>query len=226
VTDDAGATLWLEPHGEPRAAVLLLHGLDMTPATLAPLLRSLRLPAWIALPAGPVARPGGHRAWWPVDDMARGARLARGPSDLHDSHPPGREAARSRVHEAARDLRVRAAGLPLVLAGFSQGAMLALDSLLQSPPLAVDALALWSASRLAFTEWMPTLHRLDGLPVQLVHGHGDANFGIVAAIALRDTLVAAGARVRWSPFDGGHEIPLAAWIGLRRMVRAPYRRAR
>jgi phospholipase/carboxylesterase len=99
--------------------------------------------------------------------------------------------------------------------------MLALDCLLQSPALEVDALALWSASRLAFTEWMPTLHRLDGLPVQLVHGHGDANFGIDAAIALRDTLVAAGARVRWSPFDGGHEIPLAAWVGLRRMVLAP-----
>jgi phospholipase/carboxylesterase len=219
VIDEAAATLWLEPHGEPRAAVLLLHGLDMTPAALAPLLRSLKLPAWIALPAGPVARPGGHRAWWPVDDAARGARLARGPSDLHDSHPPGREHARSRVHEAARELRERAPGLPLVLAGFSQGAMLALDCLLQSPPLAVEALALWSASRLAFTEWMPTLHRLDGLPVQLVHGHGDANLGIDAAIALRDTLVAAGARVRWSPFDGGHEIPLSAWVGLRRLVR-------
>ncbi|HEX7686995.1 MAG TPA: hypothetical protein VF453_04760, partial [Burkholderiaceae bacterium] len=50
---------WLEPAGPARAAVLLLHGLDMTPAQLAPLLRSLRLPAWVALPAGPVERPGG-----------------------------------------------------------------------------------------------------------------------------------------------------------------------
>jgi phospholipase/carboxylesterase len=224
--DGPAATRWLAPQGPARAAVLLLHGLDMAPAALAPLLASLRLPAWVALPAGPVERLGGLRGWWPIDDAERDARIARGPADLHDSHPPGREPARSCVHEAARQLRERAPGLPLILAGFSQGAMLALDCVLQSPALEVDALALWSASRLAFSEWRPALHRLEGLPVQLVHGRGDANFGIDAAIALRDTLVAAGARVRWSPFDGGHEIPLAAWIGLRRMVRAPYRRAR
>jgi phospholipase/carboxylesterase len=216
---DAPATHWLAPTVPARAAVLLLHGLDMTPAQLAPLLRSLRLPAWIAVPAGPVARPGGRRAWWPVDDAARAARLARGPSDLHDRHPEGRDAARAAVHAAALALRERAPGLPLILAGFSQGAMLALDCLLQAPPLAADALALWSASRLAYAEWLPALDRLRGLHVQLVHGRDDPNLGLEAGLALRDALVAAGARVRWTPFDGGHEIPLAAWIGLRRLVR-------
>jgi phospholipase/carboxylesterase len=213
------ATCWLAPAAPARAAVLLLHGLDMTPAQLVPLLRSLRLPAWIALPAGPVERPGGRRAWWPVDDAQRAARLARGPTDFHDRHPQGRSPARAAVHAAAQALRVKAPGLPLVLAGFSQGAMLALDVLLQSPALAVDALALWSASRLAFSEWLPALDRLQGLHVQLVHGREDANLGLEAGLALRDALVAAGAQVRWTPFDGGHEIPLAAWIGLRRLVK-------
>jgi phospholipase/carboxylesterase len=215
----APGTVWLEPAGPARAAVLLLHGLDMTPAQLAPLLRSLRLPAWIALPAGPVERPGGHRAWWPVDDEARAARLAAGPADLHDSHPHGRERARAAVHAAAAALRARAPGQPLVLAGFSQGAMLALDCALQAPPLRVEALALWSASRLAFTEWAPALHRLQGVPVRLVHGRADANLGLAAGAALRDALAAEGAVVEWSPFDGGHEIPLQAWVGLRRLVR-------
>src|SRR6478735_6370638 len=94
---EPAATHWLAPAAPARAAVLLLHGLDMSPAQLAPLLRSLRLPAWIALPAGPVARDGGRRAWWPVDDAARAARLARGPADLHDRHPEGREAGRAAV---------------------------------------------------------------------------------------------------------------------------------
>ena len=213
------ATRWLAPAGPPRAAVLLLHGLDMAPAQLAPLLRSLRLPAWVALPAGPVARADGRHAWWPVDDAARAARLARGPSDMHDRHPEGRAAARAAVHAAACALRERAPGLPLILAGFSQGAMLALDCVLQAPPLQADALALWSASRLAFSEWLPALERLRGVHVELVHGRADANLGIEAGLALRDALVAAGARVRWTPFDGGHEIPLAAWIGLRRLVK-------
>ena len=210
---------WIAPHGTPRAALLLLHGLDMTPAQLAPLLESLKLPAWVAVPAGPVERPGGHRAWWPVDDAAREARLDAGPSDLRDSHPSGRDVARAAVHAVARELRARTPGLPLVLAGFSQGAMLALDVVLQSPPLGVDALALWSGSRLAFSEWAPLLHRLKGVPVQLVHGRSDMNLALDAGAALRDALLAEGADVRWSPFDGGHEIPLQAWVGLRRLVR-------
>ena len=211
--------VWVEPTGDAAVGVVLLHGLDMTPQQLAPIVRSLKLPALVALPSGPVDRPGGHRAWWPVDDAARAARLRAGPADLHDSHPPGRERARDAVRACARDVRERAPDAPLVVAGFSQGAMLALDCVLQAPPLAVDALALWSASRLAFSEWAPALHRLRGVRVDLVHGRADANLDIAAAQALRDSLVAEDADVRWSPFEGGHEIPLQAWVGLRRLVR-------
>jgi len=217
--DPCPPPVWIAPAGPPRAAVLLLHGLDMTPAQLAPIVRSLKLPALVAVASGPVERAGGGRAWWPVDDAAREARLQAGPADLHDSHPPGRDRARDAVHASARALRERAPGLPLVVAGFSQGAMLALDCVLQSPPLAVDALALWSASRLAFSEWAPALHRLRGVRVDLTHGRADSNLGIAAAQSLRDALVAEGADVHWAPFDGGHEIALQAWVGLRRLVR-------
>lgn len=212
-------TVWIAPVGTPRAAVLLLHGLDMAPAQLAPIAASLKLPALVALPSGPVERGGGVRAWWQVDDAARAARIEAGPADLHDSHPCGRELARDAVHAAARTLRERAPGLPLVLAGFSQGAMLALDAVLQTPPLPVDALALWSASRLAFAEWTPALERLRGVRIDLVHGRADANLGIAAGHSLREALEGAGAQVRWLPFDGGHEIPPQAWLALRRLVR-------
>jgi phospholipase/carboxylesterase len=97
--------------------------------------------------------------------------------------------------------------------------MLALDSVFQEPHLSVDALALWSASRLAFEQWRPALQRLRGVRVELRHGHADDNIAIDAAQALRDALVEGGADVRWIPFDGGHEIPLGAWTGLRRLVR-------
>jgi len=212
-------TTWIAPHGAPRVALMLLHGLDMAPAPLATIARSLKLPALVALPSGPVARADGRRAWWPVDDAARSARIAAGPADLHDAHPSGREHARDAVRAVARELRERAPGLPLVVAGFSQGAMLALDCVFQAPPLAVDALALWSASRLAFSEWTPALHRLRGVRVELLHGRGDANLDVAAGRSLHDARAAAGADARWATFDGGHEIPLQAWVGLRRLVR-------
>jgi len=221
VTQDALPPIaWVEPHGGPaRAALMLLHGLDMAPAQLAPLLASLKLPALVALPAGPVERPDGRHAWWPVDDAARAARIAAGPADLHASHPTGRAPARAAVHAAEGALRERAPGVPLVVAGFSQGAMLALDCVLQAPPLPVDALALWSASRLAFSEWAPALHRLRGVRVELLHGRADANVDVAAGRSLHDALAAEGADVRWATFDGGHEIPLQAWVALRRLVR-------
>ena len=217
----------LPPIGPARAAVLLLHGLDMGPATLAPFVRTLRLPAWVALPEGPLPRPGGGHAWWPVDDAARALRLASGPSDFAAMDPPGRASARVRVRQALAALRAQAGpDVPLAVAGFSQGAMLALDALLVDDggaPAAlrpgVDALMLWSASRLAFAHWAPNLARLAGLAVQQLHGRRDANLGLAAGEALRDALAGAGARVDWLAFDGGHEIPLAAWVGLRRWVR-------
>lgn len=220
----------------PRAAVLLLHGLDMSPAMLAPLARALKLPAYVALPAGPVERPDGQRGWWPVDDARRAARLAAGPTDYVAADPPGRAVARVIVRRAAAVLRARAGPeLPLVVAGFSQGGMLALDALLMDdPPLEAgeadvespatayrpQMLALWSSSRIAFDAWRPSLSRVAGLDVQVVHGRQDANLGLHAGEALRDSLGEAGARVEWTAFEGGHEIPLTAWAGLRRWVRA------
>jgi predicted esterase len=210
---------WIEPAGAARAAVLVLHGLDMSPSWVAAAVASLRLPALVGVPSGPVARAAGLRSWWPIDDRQRDRRLALGASDLHAVDPSGRAPARAQLHAAAHALRARAPGLPLVVAGFSQGAMLALDAVFQDPPLDVDALALWSASRLAFEQWRPALQRLRGVRVELRHGQADANIAIGAAHALRDALVEGGADVRWMPFDGGHEIPLGAWTGLRRLVR-------
>ena len=123
------------------------------------------------------------------------------------------------AYATARAIRERAPGLPLVVAGFSQGAMLAIDCALQDPPLAADALSLWPASRLAACEWTPALYRMRGVRVDLLHGRADANLGLAAGEALRDALVAAGTDVRWSAFDGGHGIGLCAWVGLRRLFR-------
>lgn len=219
--------LVLPPSTPPVARLLLLHGLDMHPQGLLPLVRAARLPAWVALPEGPVDRPGGGRSWWPVDDEARAARLASGPSDLAAADPPGREAARRRVREAAAALQ--AAGgpdLPLVVAGFSQGAMLALDTLLapdaeaETSPFSPAALVLWSASRQAFEHWRPRLPRLRGLPVWQRHGRHDANLSLAAGEALRDAMAGAGARVDWAVFEGGHEIPWTAWRALRRQLQS------
>ena len=207
----------------PRALLVLLHGLGMRPEVLVPFPHALALPVIAAVPGGPVVHDDGARAWWPVDLAARRERLAdpqRGPTDLVDRHPPGREAARAVLAAQVAALRAAWPGLPLVLAGFSQGGMLALDHLLCDEGTSVQGLVLMSSSRIAAQEWALRWPRLAGLQVLVAHGRQDADLSFGAGEGLRDALLAAGAKVQWLPFDGGHEIPLIVWRALRRFVLA------
>lgn len=209
------------PSVEPaaRCVVLLLHGLTMHPAVLQPFAQSLAPVASARVPAGPVVYPDGSRSWWPVDLDKRAARLAAGPVDLADRSPAGRQAARAALDDALAEARLAHPGLPIVLAGFSQGGMLALDWwLLGQRSKDVHGLALLSSSRIALGEWQPHLHRLAGLPVLVAHGQQDQDLGFSAGEGLHRMLLDAGARVRWLPFLGGHELPLVVWRGLRRFV--------
>lgn len=202
----------------PGCVVLLLHGLGGHPDPLRPFASALAPQAVVQVPAGPVLQADGNRAWWPVDQARRQARLAQGPVDLAQRDPDGRDAAHAVLAQALADARRAHPGLPVVLAGYSQGGMLALDHVLTQPGPRVDGLALLSASRIALPTWLPRLHRLAGLPVLVAHGRQDADLSFAAGEGLRDLVQAGGARVRWLPFDGGHELPMVVWRALRRLV--------
>lgn len=205
----------------PRLLVVLLHGWNMRPSDLEPFTRSLGVDADYLVPAGPHAVPDGALAWWPVDEAAREAALSRGPRDLHDAHPVGREAARQALAQCLQVALAERPGARLVLAGFSQGGMLATDLLLHEE-VPVAALALFSSSCIALDEWQPRLRQrpaLRGLPVLVTHGRDDEDLAFTAGERLRDTWVAAGAEVHWLPFDGGHIIPMPAWRALRTLLR-------
>ena len=75
-----------------------------------------------------------------------------------------------------------------------------------------------SSSPIDVTGWQPHLSRLQDLPVLVTHGRNDPDLSIAAGETLRDLFERAGARVTWTPFDGGHEIPLVAWRALRQFL--------
>lgn len=210
------------PATEARCLVLLLHGLTMLPETLEPFAKVLEPQARVRCPAGPVHYPDGSLSWWPVDLAKREAALALAPSDLAERSPKDRARARAVLHEAVLAARAEHPGLPLVLAGFSQGGMLAVDYLLQHEAAKADALALMSASRIDIHTWQPLLPRLSGLPIWITHGRADKDLAFSAGEGLRDMLHTAGARVQWQPFEGGHELSMVVWRGLRRFVHGLY----
>ena len=201
------------------AVVVLLHGFSMRPADLAPFAHSLRVPAWFLFPEGPLAAERGGRAWWTIDVAAREASIAEGPRDFAALDPDELPDARERLEAFVGALEGERRGRPVVLGGFSQGGMVALDTVLRGG-LRVDAMALMSTSRVAFEEWQTRLRsgRLEGVPCMVSHGREDPDLAFTAGATLAEELERAGAAVTWLPFDGGHELPLVVWRGLRRLV--------
>jgi len=199
--------------GDPDAAtvVVVLHGREMCGSDLAPFAHSLGVQAYFVFPDAPLPCARG-RSWWPVDSEARLRRLGGGPMDLWTMDPPGRAEARDRLDALLRQFASRRR----VLVGFSQGGMLAMDYVLHGGR--VDGLALLSSTRIAFADWQPRLPRLAGLPVLVAHGRADDELSFAAGEELRDAATSGGAEVRWLPFDGGHQIPLVVWRGLRQFL--------
>jgi phospholipase/carboxylesterase len=204
------------PSVAPTAVVILVHGYAMDAEHLAPLASAMSLPATLYFPRGLLSTPLGGRSWWPLDEERRQASIAQGPRDLYDEHPD-RAVARSALLAVAHQVQQQHPGLPLILAGFSQGGMLAADTLLQAD-LRTQALVLLSSSRIAFDEWQQRLGRLHGLPVLVAHGNHDTDLAFAAGERLRDAMEAGGADVTWVPFEGGHEIPFTVWRSIKRLV--------
>jgi phospholipase/carboxylesterase len=203
----------------PPVTVVLLHGYAMQPEDLAPFVNAMGVPGRFLLPRAPlVAEPGG-RGWWAVDPEARAEAISRGARDLAATVPVGRAPVRRKLAELLASERQLAPARPCVLVGFSQGGMLACDTLLHED-VQVDALALLSSSCIDVDVWRSRRARLAGLRSLVAHGRYDADLAFTAGERLRDFLIEAGASVNWLAFDGGHQIPLPVWRELRKLIRS------
>jgi phospholipase/carboxylesterase len=204
----------------PGPLVVLLHGFMGETADLEPFARSLGAHGRFVFPPGLVdLSPRGlrGRAWWPIDIDARAAELSRGPRDLSGFVPDGVDVARAFLDERLDALDRQEPGRPLVLGGFSQGAMLACELALRSPrPLA--GLVLFSGARIMATRWKSLYECRRGLRVFVSHGRKDDDLSFSAAESFQADLSASGWEVSWCPFDGGHEIPLVVWRSFKRWL--------
>ena len=186
--------------------VILLHGWGAPGDDLVGLAERLDAPGVrFVVPEAPRERPEGGRMWWPLD----ADRLREGQDrDLSDETPPGMAEARAAVIALVRDVR-RTMDIPLsriVLAGFSQGAMLALDVALHLDENVAGVAAL-SGTLVSADTWIPRMRERRGLRVLVAHGRNDTILPFPMAEMLRDTLRENGADVQWVPNDAGHTIP-------------------
>src|SRR5262249_39280552 len=147
--------------------VVLLHGYNGTSQDLAPFAKSLGVNATFVFPEGPISlvgqRPGARAFWTP--DGGRERALATGqPRDLSSFEPEGLDAAHSLLSDLLDEVARDMGDAPLVLGGFSQGAMLAFDVALRSSRK-VSGLVQLSGARIAERLWMPRLASRRGVRV-------------------------------------------------------------
>lgn len=216
----AGALDALEiPSSNPAAlTVLCLHGYGADKSDLAPLAQEIpaRRPLRWVFPDAPERLDWGGRAWFAIDVAAfEEAQRAGRPRDLSDGEPAGLADARAALQALIDELGVSWENL--LVMGFSQGAMLAVDFALRAPraPAGVAILSGTLVDRAGAAALAP---QKKGLPFFQSHGSVDPILGFPQALALEGLLKAAGWRGSLRRFEGGHGIPpeiiaeLGAWI--------------
>jgi phospholipase/carboxylesterase len=208
------------PASEGSPTVVCFHGYGADGADLAPLAAELDVPTavrWL-FPDAPLRIPQfpAGRAWFPIEEerMMR-AQLGQ-PLDLMKVRPAGLDDAIKAGEEYLAALAVP--WDKLILGGFSQGAMLALELTLRAPQ-APKGLFLLSGTLIDEPNIQKAGPSRKGLKVFQSHGEDDPLLSYGAAGKLRDALIAAGLDVRFTPFPGGHMLPaeavrgLEAWLG-------------
>jgi phospholipase/carboxylesterase len=210
-----GALLfWLRVQTKPLSAlvrggpgppnVVLLHGYGSNADDWLQFVNTIQLPpnGRFLFPNGPWRGPSGARGWWWLNIeryVPKGERLP----DYSVANPGGIKVASQLMRTFLEDLRG-----PIVLGGFSQGAMLSGEIAFQSEqPLA--ALVLLGGTTVNEAAWVERFHGRRSLPIFIAHGRQDGVLPFAIADRFRTKLQAAGMDVTWVPFDGGHEIPAA-----------------
>ena len=203
---------------EPRASVVLMHGLGADGNDFVPICNELDLgdvgPVRFVFPNAPVmpvtvntgmAMP----AWYDIFDLTSARRED--------------EAGLRRSMASIEQLlaREKSRGVPanrIVLAGFSQGCAMALMTGLRHAERLAGIAALSGYLPLADSTAAEQSAVNHGLPIFQAHGERDAVIPIARAIGSRDALVALGYSVEWHAYPMEHSVcleeiaDLGAWL--------------
>jgi len=155
---------------------------------------------------------GEARAWWMIDMVKLQLAQQTGQMrDLRTENPPGMAEARDQLIQLLIELQAET-GVPwskFVLGGFSQGAMIAVETL-RHLPAPIGGAILFSGTLINESEWKQPSANLSGLPIMQSHGRSDVILPYSLSLDLKTLLEEQGANVRFIEFAGGHTIPQTA----------------
>ena len=197
---------------------MLLHGYGSSAERWMPFTQTIRWPATgrFVFPVGPervrlAGAPTDARAWFALD-LASHIPPGRSIPDLSGSRLVGLKSAAALVEEVLRYRKVVPRG-PLVLGGFSQGAMVASEVAFRTK-VPLSALIVLSGTLVDEPSWESHFRERQNLRVFIAHGRADTVLPFDVAVRFQQKLQASGIPVTWVPFDGGHEIPAVVVVAL------------
>ena len=210
-------TIEIETGERPDAAVIWLHGLGADGHDFEPIVPELRLPQRLSLrfvfphaPIRPVTLNQGMRmrAWYDILQLGGG----------REDDPGIRASQKSLEDLIAREGSRGIAPGRIVLAGFSQGGAIALQTALRSSERLAGTLALSTYLPLAATLAAERSAANRDLPIFMAHGSQDPMIPVDRARASRDALAALGYVVDWRQYPMQLSVCLeeisdiAAWL--------------
>ncbi|WP_198971601.1 alpha/beta hydrolase [Xylophilus sp. ASV27] len=213
------APIEIETGPQPRASILILHGLGASGDDFVPIAEQLQLAqvgpvrfVFPHAPVQPVSINGGYAmpAWY---DILPGTDLA-----LREDEP-GLRRSRATVeallaHEKARGIAARR----IVLAGFSQGCAMALLSGLRHAETLAGIVGLSGYLPLAASTAAEQHPANQATPIFLAHGRQDGVVPLARAAASRDALTALGHAVEWHEYPMEHSVCPAEIADLQRFL--------
>ncbi len=174
-------------------------------------------PVTLVCPAAPLSLDDqgmpGSRAWWLLSIQRLISALEEGRYEqVREEVPEGIVEARDQL-SATIDIALKRSGLNeshLLLGGFSQGAMLSVETALLGLPHAPRQLCLYSGALICETRWKPVASRLNATTIFQSHGRMDPILPLQTGEWLCEMLKTAGCDVKFLEFNGPHTIPMAA----------------
>ena len=196
-------TIKIETAPDPLASIIWMHGLGADGNDFAPLADEIELPVAVRYifphaPMMPVSINGGYvmRAWYDISDAAIGREDEAGV----------RASQRSVEVLLAREKSRGIAASRIVLAGFSQGGAIALQTGLRHGERLAGIMALSTYVPLAdqLAAEANTANR--DVPIFMAHGTADPMISIARAKASRDLLQQQGHAVEWHEYRMQHSV--------------------
>lgn len=218
MTDSLLETIQIETAPNPTACVIWMHGLGADGSDFVPIVRELELTGCPAIrfvfphaPTMPVTVNGGYvmRAWYDI----LGADLARREDEK------GLRASQASIEQLIAHEKTRGiAANRIVLAGFSQGCAMTLQTGLRHPERLAGLLCLSGYLPLHAALAAERHAANQQTPVFMAHGRGDQVIPLERAEQSRDLLQSLGYPVEWHAYDMQHAVcaqeidDIGAWL--------------